>query len=311
MKKILVTDKLAQEGIDVLEAVEGFQVDCKCGMASGDLKKEIKIYDALIIRSQTIVSAAIIEEAARLKCIGRAGVGLDNVDLEAARKKGIVVLNAPAGNTTATAEYTMGLILAVARHIPAAHLSLRQGKWERVKFRGIELSGKTLGIVGLGRIGSAVANRAKAFGMNIIGFDPNVDSKVFHEAAIQQVSFKTLLQVADFITFHLPKIEETINLITSKELSMMKRSAFLVNCSRGGVVNEEDLANALKAGKIAGAAVDVYDDEPPDFQHPLFKCDNCIVSPHLGAATVEAKSHSAVEIAELVRDVLLGEADHD
>lgn len=303
--KILVSDKLAEEGLEILKAVDEFQVDCKYDLTPEQLKSEIKDYDALIIRSTTTVAAEVVEAADHLKCIGRVGVGLDNVDLEAAAKKDIVVMNTPDGNTTATAEQTMSLILSLSRNIPQAYASIREGKWERAKFRGVELYGKTIGVIGLGRIGSTVANMCKAFGMKIVGFDPYLSDEAAEKCGVQMVAFEELLKVSDYITLHLPKTTDTIDLITEKEFDLMKPTARVINCARGGIINEMDLVAALNEGKIAGAAVDVYEQEPPDVKHPLFKCDNCITTPHLGAATLEARVNVAIEIAEAVCDELL------
>jgi len=304
--KILISDKLEKEGVRIFEAVKEFQVDCKYDLSPEELKEIIPAYDALIIRSGTRVTAEIIAAADRLKYIGRAGVGLDNVDLKAATQKGIVAMNTPAGNTTATAEQTMSLILALSRNIPQACASVRDGKWERAKFKGVELYGKTIGIIGLGRIGSTVANMCRAFGMKIIGFDPYLSAEVAEKRGIQMAALEDLLKQADYITLHLPKTAETVNLITAKEFAMMKSSARVINCARGGIVKEEDLVQALKDGVIAGAAVDVYAQEPPDPKHPLFSCENCVTTPHLGASTSEAQVNVAIEIAETITNALLG-----
>ncbi len=306
--RVLITDKLAREGVDILKAVPEFTVDCPPKMSAQDLKKAVKDYDALIVRSGTTLTSDIIAAADRLKFIGRAGVGLDNVDLEAATRKGIVVMNTPAGNTTATAEQTMSLILALSRNIPQAAASMKKGRWDRAKFKGVELHGKTLGIVGLGRIGSTVASMAKGFGMRIIGHDPYLSADVAQKWGIRLMTLAELLREADYLTLHIPKTPETTDLITAKELVTMKRSAFVINCARGGIINEEDLARALNEGVIKGAAVDVYSQEPPDMAMPLFKCETCVATPHLGASTSEAQINVAVEIAETIRDALLGKS---
>ncbi len=304
--KILISDKLAPEGIEILKNVKEFTVDCKYGMKPDELKSVIKDYDALIVRSGTQVTADIIEAAHKLRVIGRAGVGLDNVDLPAATKKGIVAMNTPAGNTTSTAEHTMSVILALSRNIPQACASMKAGKWERSKFEGVELYGKTLGVIGLGRIGSTVARFAKAFGMKIIAFDPYLSMEAAAKMGIDVVELKKLIQEADYITIHIPKTDETTNLISDKEFDMMKKTTRIVNCARGGIIDEQALIRALEAKKIAGCGLDVYDVEPPDFSSALFKFDNCICLPHLGASTSEAQVNVAVEIAETVRDALLG-----
>jgi len=306
--KILISDKLANEGINILEAVEGFEVDCQFGIEPQELKRIIKDYDALIIRSGTKVTADIIEAADKLKFIGRAGVGLDNVDLKAATKKGIVAMNTPAGNTTSTAEQTMSLILALSRNIPQACASLRGGKWERSKFKGVELYGKSLGIIGLGRIGSTVAGMAKAFGMKILAYDPYLSVEVANKLGVEVVDFEELIKNSDYITIHTPKSVETKGLIDEKEFSMMKPTARIINCARGGIINEDALVKALQERRIAGCAVDVYEKEPPDMGHPLLSLDTCVATPHLGASTSEAQINVAIEIAETVRDALLGKA---
>ncbi len=304
--KILISDKLAREGVAILEAVDGFQVDCKFGISPEELKQVIKDYDGLIIRSGTTVTAEVLDNAANLKVIGRAGVGLDNVDLETATKKGVVAMNTPAGNTTSTAEQTFSLILSLSRNTPQACASLKSGKWERSKFGGVELRGKTLGVIGFGRIGSTVAKFAKAFGMEICVFDPFLTDERAAKFAVEKVELEDLLKKADYITLHIPKTKETANLISDKEFDLMKPTARLINCARGGIIDEEALVRALEENKIAGCALDVYATEPPDFDHPLFKLDNCITTPHLGASTSEAQINVAIEIAECVRDALLG-----
>lgn len=304
--KILVSDKLAQEGIDILKATSGFTVDCKYGLTPEELKKTIKGYDALIIRSGTQVTADILEAADKLRVIGRAGVGLDNVDLKAATKRGIVAMNTPVGNTTSTAEHTMSLILSLARRIPQACASLKSGKWERSKFDGVELYGKTLGIIGLGRIGSTVGRMAKSFGMKVIAYDPYLSAEVAAKMGVETRELNDLLKEADFITIHIPKSSDTKYLISDKEFGLMKKTVRIVNCARGGIIDETALAKALKEGKIAGCALDVFEHEPPAADLPLFKFDNCVVTPHLGASTSEAQVNVAIEIAEAVRNALLG-----
>ncbi len=304
--KILISDSLAQEGIAILTATPGFQVDCKFGLKPNELKAIIKNYDALIVRSGTNVTADIIEAASSLKVIGRAGVGMDNVDLKAATRKGVVAMNTPSGNTTSTAEHTMSLILALARNIPQACSSLKSGLWERSKFSGVELYGKTLGIIGLGRIGSTVAKMAKGFGMKIIAYDPYLTKDVADKMEIAMVSFEGLLEHSDFITIHIPKASDNKSLISDIELDMMKPSVRLINCARGGIVDEQALVRALKTKRIAGCAVDVFEQEPLPAGSELLKLDNCVLTPHLGAATSEAQINVAIEIAEAVRNALLG-----
>jgi D-3-phosphoglycerate dehydrogenase len=304
--KILISDKLANEGIDILKAVKEFKVDCKYDLSAEELKTSIKKYDALIVRSATKVSADVINAADNLKFIGRAGVGLDNVDLKAATQKGIVVMNTPAGNTTSTAEHTFSMILALARNVPQAYASMRAGKWDRNKFSGVELYGKTLGIVGFGRIGSTVAKFAKSFGMNVVVFDPYLSLEVTQQRGVDMIPLEDVLKKADFITFHIPKTDETSNLISEKEFGLMKKSVRLINCARGGIIDENALATALEKGQIGGCALDVFEKEPLPKDSPLLKFDNCVMTPHLGASTSEAQINVAIEIAETMRDALLG-----
>jgi D-3-phosphoglycerate dehydrogenase / 2-oxoglutarate reductase len=304
--KILISDKLAKEGIDILQAVPGFQVDVKTGLKPEELKAIIKDYEALIVRSETKVTAEIIAAADKLKVIGRAGVGLDNVDLKAATQKGIVAMNTPAGNTTSTAEHTMSLILSLSRNVPQACASMKAGKWERSKFSGVELYGKTLGIIGLGRIGSTIANMAKGFNMKVVAFDPYLSMEIAEKMGVVMIPVEELIKQSDYITIHIPKTAETKNMISEKEINMMKKTVRIINCARGGIVDEKALAKALQDGRIAGCALDVYEVEPPPADHPLVKFDNCVVTPHLGASTSEAQINVAIEIAHTVRDALLG-----
>ncbi|MBI5415507.1 MAG: phosphoglycerate dehydrogenase, partial [Candidatus Omnitrophica bacterium] len=254
--KILISDQLADEGLAILKAVKEFTVDYKYDLTPEQLKAIIKDYDALIVRSSTKVTADIIASASRLKFIGRAGVGLDNVDLKAATRKGIVAMNTPAGNTTSTAEHTMSMILALSRNIPQACASIKAGKWERSKFGGVELHGKTLGVVGFGRIGSTVSRYAKAFGMSVIVFDPYISLEVAANLGVTIVDLKTLLKDADYITIHIPKSAETKNLIGENEFKQMKKTVRLINCARGGIIDEAALAKVLQEKRIAGCALD-------------------------------------------------------
>jgi len=303
--KILVSDPLSEEGIKILKEQKDFQVDVKTGMKPEELKAIIKGYDALIVRSATKVTKEIIDAATDLKAIGRAGVGLDNVDLEAATKRGIMVMNTPGGNTISTAEHTMSLIMAVSRSIPQAHQSTKAGEWKRSKFVGTELYQKTLGIIGLGRIGTEVAKRALSFGMKIISFDPFLSLEVARQLSVEVVELKALLSRADYITVHTPLSDETKGLISDEEFALMKKTAYVINCARGGIIDEAALSRALEEEKIAGCALDVYEKEPPEGT-PLLKFPNCIMTPHLGASTEEAQVNVAVEIAEVIRDALTG-----
>lgn len=304
MYKILVSDKLSEEGLNILRQCKEFKVDVKTALKPEELKSIIKNYDALIVRSSTKVTKEVIE-ASNLKVIGRAGVGLDNVDLNAATNKGIVVMNSPAGNTLSTAEHTMSLMLALSRNISPADKSIKSGQWDRSKFLGAELYNKTLGIIGLGRIGQAVAKRATSFGMKLIAYDPFLSKEVAGKLCIELVELNKLFAESDYISCHVPLTQETKNLISSREISRMKKNVRIINCSRGGVVNEDDLAKALEEDKIAGVALDVYAKEPPQ-NLALVNFDKALLTPHLGASTQEAQVNVAVEIAEQVRDALLG-----
>lgn len=306
MFKVLVSDKLSDEGVAILKEA-GFSVDCKYKLPPEELKKIIKDYQVLLVRSETKVTRDIIESADNLKLIGRAGVGIDNVDVEAATKKGIIVMNAPGGNTISTCEQAFALILSVARSIPLAHLSLKNKVWERSKFKGVELYAKVLGVIGLGRIGKEVAKRAIAFGMDVLVYDPFVSYEVAETLGVKLAALEEILENSDFITIHTPLTEETENLISEKEFSLMKPKAFIINCARGGIINEDALYTALKNKKIAGAALDVFSEEPP-LNSKLLELDNIVVTPHLGASTEEAQVNVAIEIAQCVKDALLGKA---
>lgn len=302
--KILISDLLAEEGIKILEREKGFTIDVKPKLPPAELKKAIKDYDALIVRSGTKVTSDIIASANKLKIIGRAGVGLDNVDVNAASKKGIIVMNAPAGNTISTAEHTMSMILALSRNIPQSYASMREGKWDRKKFMGTEIYNKTLGIIGLGRIGAEVAKRALSFKMKILGCDPYLSVEKAKKMDVELVDFKTLLKQSDYITVHTPLTAETKHIIGGDEFKIIKNGARIINCARGGIVDEEALDEAIESGKIAGAALDVYEKEPPT-ESPLVKRPNVITTPHLGASTEEAQVNVAIDIAESVRDAML------
>ncbi len=306
MKRIIVSDKLSQEGVKILEEA-GFNVDCEFGISAEELKKIIGDYEAIVIRSGTKLTSDIIEKADKLKVIGRAGVGVDNVDIEAATKKGIIVMNAPGGNTISTCEQTFALMLAVARNTAFAYTSLKQNKWERSKFKGTELYSKTLGVIGLGRIGKEVVKRALSFDMEVLVYDPFVSQEAIQRIGAKLVSLKEILKGADFITVHTPLTEETKGLISDKEFGLMKPTAFVINCARGGIIDEEALYKVLKDKKISGAALDVFTKEPPE-NTKLFELDNLLVTPHLGASTQEAQVNVAIEIAHCIKDALLGKA---
>lgn len=306
MAKILVSDALSEEGLKILRETEGFEVDVKTGLKPEELKEIINAYDALIVRSATKANKDLIQAATKLKVIGRAGVGLDNVDLPAATERGIVVMNTPAGNTISTCEHTMSMLMALARSIPLANATTKKGEWKRSKFMGIELYKKTLGIVGLGRIGREVASRALSFGMKILAYDPFLSREVAQDLGIEVANLETLFKNADFITVHVPLTDDTKHMISEKEISLMKKNCRLINCARGGIIDEVALIKAIKEGRIAGAALDVFEKEPPDPENELLKLDNVVVSCHLGASTEEAQVNVAIEVAECVRDYLLG-----
>lgn len=302
--RILVSDSLSEEGIQILKDA-GFEVVYKPGLSVEELKKEIADVDGIIIRSGTKVTKEILESAKRLKVIGRAGTGLDNVDIATANEKGIVVMNVPGGNTLSAAEHTLALLFSLARKIPQANASVKEGKWERKKFMGVELNGKILGVIGLGRIGSIVAERALCMKMKVIAYDPYVTPDFASKKGIELVSLEELLSRADFITIHTPLTKETYHLLNRDTLSKVKKGSYIINCARGGIIDESALYEALVSGHIAGAALDVFEKEPPDPDNPLLKLDNVIVTPHLGASTVEAQKVVAIEIAKQVVDYLL------
>lgn len=303
--KVLVTEKLSEAGLDLLR--KDFQVDVRPELASEGLAQAIGDYDALIVRSQTQITAEVIDAAETLKVVARAGIGLDNVDVEAATRKGVMVVNAPQSNIVSAAEHAIALLLAQARNIPRADAALKQGRWERSAFQGVELQGKTLGVVGIGRVGSLVAQRAAGFGMRVIAFDPYVPKDRAKEMGVELMpTLEALLVQADFVTIHLPRTPDTEGLIGDHELSMVKPGARLVNTARGGIVEEAALVKALEDGRLAGAALDVFDHEPTT-DSPLFRLENVVVTPHLGASTAEAQDKAGTTVAEMVRLALKGE----
>lgn len=305
MYKVLVSDSLSEEGLKVLKNEKDLQVDVKLKLPPEELKTIIKDYDALVVRSSTKVTKDIIASAEKLKVIGRAGVGLDNVDAEAASKRGIIVMNTPAGNTISTCEHTMSLMLSMSRNVPQANASLREGKWDRNKYMGVELYGKTLGIVGLGRIGTEVAKRATSFGMMVIAYDPYLTVERALELGVELVDLKEIIKRSDYITVHTPITDETKHLIGDEEFAQMKQGVRIINCARGGIINEQALLRAIESGKVSGAALDVYENEPPkDFS--MFKNEKLVATPHLGASTEEAQVNVAIEVAKQVADALLG-----
>lgn len=303
--RVLIADKLSDAGVDAL--AEHFDVDLRTGLSKAELLEQIGDYDAVVVRSATTIDAEVIGAAERLKVVARAGIGLDNVDVDAATARGIIVCNAPQSNVISAAEHTVALLLALARHIPAADTSLRAGQWKRSDFQGVELHGKTLGIVGLGRVGVLVAQRCSAFGMKLVAYDPYVTAERAARMGVELVpTVAELCQNADVVTVHLPKTPETIGIIGTDELRNMRPTALVVNTARGGIVDEQALHEALSEGWIAGAALDVFSTEPMT-DSPLFALDNIVVTPHLGASTSEAQDKAGTMVAEAVKLALQGE----
>ncbi|HVL33200.1 MAG TPA: phosphoglycerate dehydrogenase [Actinomycetota bacterium] len=303
--KVLVAEPIADAGIDALRAA--FDVDVITDLTHERLLEVIEAYDAIIVRSATKVGADVIERGRSLKVIGRAGIGVDNVDVEAATRHGILVVNAPQSNIVSAAEHAMALLLSQARNIPQANASLKSGKWERSKFEGVELHGKTLAVLGLGRIGSLVAQRALAFGMKIVAYDPYVSKARAAQMGVELVpTIQDALRIADFVTIHLPKTKETAGAIGAEELALCKPNARIINAARGGIVDEQALADAVRAGKLGGAGFDVFAEEPTT-SSPLFELDGIVVTPHLGASTTEAQDKAGATIAEQVLLALRGD----
>ncbi|NWF92639.1 MAG: phosphoglycerate dehydrogenase [Syntrophaceae bacterium] len=306
--KVLVADPLSNRGLEILAKAENLQYDVRLGLSVEELKRIIPEYDAIVVRSETRLKADIIEAAGRLKVIGRAGIGLDNVDIPAATRKGILVMNTPQENAIAAAEHTIAMMLAISRKIPQATGSMKAGKWEKKRFMGVELYNKTLGIVGIGVIGSIVADRARGLKMKVIAYDPYISKDAAEKKGVDLVSFDELLSRSDFITVHTPLTEETRNLIDQRAFKKMKDRVIVINCARGGIVNEKDLYDAIKEGKVAGAALDVFEREPA-IGNPLFELEEVICTPHLGASTGEAQENVSIAIARQVVDYLtFGEA---
>src|SRR5262249_3848118 len=305
--RVLVTDKLAEEGLARLREEPGMEVvvDTKLAQDPPGLRRALCDADGIVIRSGTQLTAQVLEGQSRLKAIVRAGVGVDNIDVTAATRRGIVVMNTPGGNTISTAEHTMALLLALARNVAKANDSLKSGNWERTKFTGTQLEGKTLGVIGLGRVGLAVAKRAQGFGLTVLGFDPFLAADKALEHGVTSVArLDDLWGPCDFISLHTPMTAETRNLIGAAELARMKPTVRLVNCARGGLIDEAALVRALDDGKIAGAAIDVFEAEPPPADHPLLRHPLVLTTPHLGASTEEAQVSVAIEAARLLADFL-------
>jgi D-3-phosphoglycerate dehydrogenase len=305
-KKILVADPIASDGIDILKSEA--EVDVRTGLSPAELKRTIDGYHALVVRSETRVTAEIFAAAKQLEAVGRAGVGVDNIDLEAATARGVIVVNAPLGNTISAAEHTIGLMLALARHIPEADASLRGGAWKRSQFAGVELREKTLGVVGLGNVGSEVARRAKGLDMNVVAYDPFVSPERAHMLGVELAdSLDEVIRRADFLTLHTKLTAETRHQIGAGEFAMMKPTARIINAGRGELIDLDALVKALDAGQIAGAAIDVFPDEPPDMSSPVLHNAKIIVTPHLGASTAEAQERVAIDVARQILAILRGE----
>ena len=306
MIKILIADKIAKEAIDLINSTAGAQADVRQGLSEDELAKTIGEYDGVLVRSATKITAKVLTNPGKLRAIARAGAGVDNIDVQAAKSKNITVMNTPGGNTTSVAEHVFALMLGLIRQIVPSCNSLKAGAWDKKKFMGSQLNKKVLGIIGLGKIGLAVAVRAKAFNMKILGYDPYIVPPDAKKIGIEITDkAERIYREADFITVHVPKSKETINMIGAEQIAMMKPTVRLINTARGGIINEDALCDALAANKIAGAAIDVYSQEPPQ-NTKFMKFDNCLVTPHLGANTTEAQIECGVEAARIVLDYLTG-----
>ncbi|SFK10844.1 D-3-phosphoglycerate dehydrogenase [Halobacillus dabanensis] len=305
MHRVLISDPLSEDGIKPLLEAEDIETIMDSSLSHEQLLEAVSSVEALIVRSQTQVTREVIEHAPYLKIIGRAGVGVDNIDLDAATENGVIVVNAPDGNTISTAEHTMAMLMSLARNIPQAYHQLQQKRWERKKFVGVELKDKVIGIVGFGRIGREVAQRAKGHRMKVIAFDPFLNEEKAEKAGVLHGSLEEVLQQADFLTVHTPLIEKTKHLINEEAISMMKTGARILNCARGGIVEENALYEAIQSGKIAGAALDVFEEEPAT-DHPLLTLPEVIATPHLGASTIEAQENVATDVSYDILEVLHG-----
>ena len=306
MFRILVSDDIGAHGIEILEAAGDAECDVKTGLSADELITTIGDYDALIVRSATMVTESVLDAASSLKVIGRAGIGVDNIDVTAATQRGVIVMNTPSANSVATAEQTMALMLAATRHTAAAHQNVAEGHWERSKYAGTELSGKTLGIVGFGRIGRLVAVRAQAFDMDVIAFDPYVSEEVAQDTGVTLVNLDDLYSRADYITLHVPSSPTTDNMISATSIEQMRDGVVIINAARGTLIDEADLAAALTTGRVRAAGIDVYRNEPPSADNPLIGLPNVVHTPHLGASTAEAQRDVSAQISEQVLDALRG-----
>lgn len=301
--KVLVSDNLGEIGVKMFQEAKGIEVDVKTGLAPEELKSVIGAYDALVIRSATKVTEDLLDAAGNLKVVGRAGIGLDNVDIPAATKRGVVVMNTPTGNVITTAEHAVAMMLALTRNIPEGTSSLKQGRWEKKKLQGRELYQKTLGVIGYGKIGSIVADRGRGLKMRVVVYDPFVPPEKIANDGFEYADLEDLYKQADYITIHVPKMKNTMNLISKAAFDQMKTGVMLINCARGGLVNEQDLYDAITSGKVAGAALDVFETEPPE-NNPLVALPQVICTPHLGASTKEAQTNVAVMVADQIIDYL-------
>jgi D-3-phosphoglycerate dehydrogenase len=305
MARILISDKLSNEGIAILEAVDGFEVDHRPGLSPDELEKVLPDYDALIVRSGTKVTKELIEVAGKLRVIGRAGIGVDNIHLPTATARGVIVMNTPGGNTVTTAEHAIALMFSLARRIPQATMSIKAGKWEKSQLGGgKELFSQVLGVIGLGNIGSLVADRARGLHMRVIAFDPLVSEERAQRLGVDLVTLDELYAQADVITLHVPKTKDTTHMLSTEAFGKMKDGVLIVNAARGGVIDEYALAEAIQSGKVRGAALDVFETEPPPADHPLLACEQFIATPHLGASTSQAQLNVAIAVAEQIRDYL-------
>src|SRR3954452_20808539 len=303
MPKGLISDKLSPAAVDIFRR-RGIEVDLKPGLSPADLRAVIGPYDGLAVRSATKVTRELLDAATNLKVVGRAGIGVDNVDIRSATARGVVVMNTPHGNTITTAEHAIAMMFALARQIPEATTSTKAGKWEKNRFMGVELTAKTLGLIGCGNIGSIVAERAVGLKMRVLAYDPYLSEKRALELGVEKADLDTILARADFITLHTPLTESTRNILSRESLSRTKKGVRIINCARGGLVDEQALADLIKAGHIAGAALDVFETEPAT-ESPLFGLENVVCTPHLGASTAEAQENVALQVAEQMSDFLL------
>jgi D-3-phosphoglycerate dehydrogenase len=304
--KVLVADPISQRGVEELSSGGTLEVVVKTKLPEAEILKIIPEFSALVVRSETKVTAAVLEAASKLKVVGRAGVGVDNVDVDAATKRGVIVMNTPGGNTISTAEHAFSLLVSTARNIPQADASVKSGKWDRKKYQGVELYDKTLGILGMGRIGSEIARRAIAFGMRVVAYDPYLSVSKARSLQVELIeNIDDLVPLCDFLTMHMPLTDETKHMIDARRLALCKKGIRIVNCARGGLIDEAALGEALQSGQVAAAALDVFEVEPPPAEFALRSLENIVFTPHLGASTAEAQENVGIEIAQAIRAALL------